>query len=148
MKDPKVRTYDPKKVIVTFGTIVMTGFAAGTFITITRNGDVFEKERGADGTVDRINKNATDFSIAMTIKQTSITNDLLSTVMIADINSNSGIFPFTVKDLGGTELFFAGQAWIAKDPDDELSDSLTPREWRFDTGPATKFTGGNIDLTN
>ena len=142
--DPVVRTYDPKLVIVTFGAIPIFGFMSGTFISITRSGDVFEKDKGADGTIDRVNKNANDFRIALTIKQTSLTNDALSVVLLADQTSNTGKYPFTIKDLNGTALFFAPQSWIAKDPDDEYSDSLVGREWLFDTGVAEKFTGGNI----
>lgn len=145
-QDTTVRTYDPKKVTITFGPIIVTGFAEGTFLAIARNGDIFEKSKGADGTVDRINRNATDYAVTVTIKQTSLTNDALSAVMNADILDNQGVLPFTVKDLGGTTLFFASQAWIGKDPDDEHADALGSREWRIDTGFAVKFTGGNIVL--
>jgi len=142
--DANVRTYDPKKVVVTWGAIIFSGFADGTFVQVARNGDVFEKRRGSDGSVDRINKNADDYSVTLTLMQTSITNDLLSSAMIADQLSNLGVFPLVVKDLRGTTLFFAAQAWIAKDPDDEHTDSLGNREWKIDTGIATKFTGGNL----
>jgi len=144
MRDPIVRTYDPKKVIVAFGALVMTGFAPGTFVNVARSNDLFEKNRGSDGTIDRVNKNADDFAISLTLKQTSLTNDALSIIMNLDKENNAGIFPFTVKDLGGLSFFFASQAWIAKDPDDEYSDAFNNRVWRFDTGPAKKFTGGNI----
>jgi len=63
---------------------------------------------------------------------------------VADMVTNAGKYPLTVKDLNGTELFFAAQAWIAKDPDDDYGDALTTRAWRFDTGIASKFTGGNL----
>ncbi len=144
MLDQEVRTYDPKQVIITWGGIIVTGFAEGTFVTITRNGDLFEKSKGADGTVDRINKNAADFSVAITVKQTSITNDLFSAQMALDLTENAGMLPLTVKDLGGTELFFARQAWVGKDPDDAYGDTLDNREWRLDTGNAAKFTGGSL----
>jgi hypothetical protein len=142
--DKKVRTYDPKKVIVTFGPLIMTGYAEGTFITISRNGDLFESVRGSDGGVDRVNKNAGDFTVTLTLKQTSLSNDGLSLAVETDLRTNAGVLPLVVKDLRGTSLFVAGQAWIAKDPDDENSDSLSSREWRFSTGVATKFTGGNF----
>ena len=144
MADVKVRTYDPKKIIMTFGPIIFTGYAEGTFVTIAGNGDKFEKSRGADGTVDRINKNSNDYSVTYTLKQTSLTNDQLSAALIADQLANTGVQPLTVKDLHGTTLFLAASGWIAKDPDDEYSDTLGTREWRIDTGIAAKFTGGNL----
>lgn len=142
--DKTVRTYDPKQIIVAFGPVILTGFAEGTFVSIARNGDVFEKVRGADGGVDRVNKNANDYAVTFTLKQTSISNDALSAVLIQDQLTNTGKYPLTVKDLNGAALFFAAQAWIAKDPDDEYSDVMSNREWRIDTGVAEKFTGGSI----
>ena len=141
--DLQVRSYDPKQVFVTFGVLPLSGFAEGTFISIERSGDLFEKSRGADGSIDRVNKNAFDFSVTLTLKQTSPSNDGLSAVVVADQLTNAGVFPLTVKDLNGTTLFVAPQAWIAADPTTELADTLSSREWRFDTGPAERFTGGN-----
>lgn len=142
MLDPIVRTYDPKLIVVTFGAIIMTGFAEGSFVKVVRSGDLFEKSKGADGSIDRINKNSFDFRVTVTLKQTSLSNDLLSAMMLSDLLSNLGVLPFTVKDLKGSTLFFAPQAWIAKDPEDEYGDTLMSRVWEFDTGIAEKFTGG------
>ena len=142
--DNNVRTYDPKLVIITFGAVIFSGYAEGTFVAITQNGDSFEKVRGADGGVDRVNKNANDYSVAITLKRTSLTNDALSAIAIADKQANSGKYPLTVKDLNGTSLFFAEQAWIGKEPDPEDADTISNREWRIDTGPAAQFIGGNI----
>lgn len=143
-QDLKVRTYDPKLIIVTFGVTPIFGFAEGTFLSVERNGDGFEKSKGADGTVDRINKNAFDGMITLTIKQTSLTNDALSAIFNADQLSNAGVFPMLVKDLNGLTLVSAPQAWIKKDPNMEYSDSLGTREWAFDTGPFAVLQGGNI----
>lgn len=143
MPDLTVRSYDPKQVVVTFGPTVLTGYAEGTFIKISRNGNAFEKSRGADGGVDRVNKNALDYSVALTLKQTSPINAILAGLLLADQISNSGTLPLVVKDLGGATLFTAAQAWIAKDPDQEFSDSLTTREWTFETGVAANLIGGN-----
>ena len=144
MKDPIVRTYDPKQIIVTFGAIIFTGFMSGTFAAVTQNGEDFSKDKGADGTVDRINMNSDDYSIAITLKQTSLTNDALSVSRKLDKATNVGKLPFQIKDLNGLSLFYAAQAWIRKAPDPDLGDSLTGREWGFDTGPAEQFIGGNI----
>ncbi len=142
--DLVVRTYDPKLIIINFGEVIFTSFADGTFVTVTRNGNLFDKRKGADGSVDRINRNASDFEVAITLMQTSITNDLLSALALIDRTTNAGKRPLIIKDLNGTTLFFASQAWIQADPNDEEGDSLGTREWMFATGYAEKFTGGNL----
>jgi len=143
MADQNVRTFDPKQVIITFGPVIITGFAEGTFITIVQSGPSFEKVKGADGSINRINKNANDHTATMTLQETSISNDALSTIHIADKLSNTGKHPLTVTDLSGTSKFFAPQAWITQPPDAEKADVLSTREWAFDTGIAAHFIGGN-----
>jgi hypothetical protein len=142
--DTNTRTYDPKKIIITFGNVIITGVMDGTFVTVTQNGDSFEKLKGADGGVDRVNKNANDYSVALTLKQTSPSNDALSGVHLADKVNNTGKAPLTIKDVNGTSLFFAEQAWVAKEPDPEYGDSISGREWRLDTGVAKQFIGSNL----
>lgn len=144
MPDPIVRTYDPKMIIVTFGEVEVTGFAAGTFLNVERsNGPSFEKERGADGSVDRVNKNARDLTVTLTLKQTSVSNAALSAIHSSDQLLNTGIRPLLIKDLMGTTLVSAPQAWIENDANIELADTLSGREWTIATGQAEKITGGN-----
>jgi len=142
--DTKVRTYDPKFITMSFGPVIFSGFMDGSFVTIAKDGNNFDKKKGADGGTDRVNKNNNDYAVTFMLKQTSLTNDALSAVMIADQLDNSGIFPLIVKDLRGTTFFFAKSAWIAKDPDWDLSEEITGREWLLHTGIAEKFTGGNV----
>lgn len=141
--DLAVRTFDFKKTVTSFGVAGITGFHEGTVISIDRSGDGFEKSRGADGTVDRINKNAYDFEVKITLKQTAQSNETLSALFAADQLSNAGVLPLTIRDLNGTTLFVAPQAWIAKDPTAELGDSLNAREWTFHTGAGVFFQGSN-----
>lgn len=141
--EQNVYTFDPKKVVVTFGGTIVSGYADGTFLSIAGNGDSFSKRKGADGTVDRINMNSYDYSVTLTLTQTSSTNAVLQAALIADKEANTGVVPLSITDLSGNSIFTAAQAWVAKDPDDEYADSLGTREWRIDTGFAEKVTGGN-----
>ena len=148
MSDATVRTYDPSEVVVsiagpTIGIMVFAGYADGTFVKITRSGDAFDKKRGADGTVDRINKNAVDFEAELSLKRTSPMNAVLSGLLALDQLKNAGIFALTIKDNSGASLFEAPQAWIKKDPDVEYADSLGNYTWKFDTGAAVSLIAGN-----
>ena len=138
-----VKTYDPKMVVVNFGTLAISGYAQGTFIRVSRSGDAFDKRKGAGGDVERINKNQGDFEVTLTLLQTSSTNQELSAILAADQVTNAGVFPLTIEDTLGNTLFFAPQAWIRKDPDWEDGDDLNSRERVFDTGIATNNVGGN-----
>ncbi len=44
------KTYDPTKVVLTFGTLIVTGFSEGTFISLAFNDDEeFKGKSGGDG---------------------------------------------------------------------------------------------------
>lgn len=144
MADSNVRTLDPKKVIVTFGQLALSGWMDGTYLTVTPSGPGFEKLKGADGGVDRVNKNSNDYTITFVLKQTSPINAQLSTIYNSDKLNNLGKFPLTIKDNSGTTKFFAQQAWISADPTAENSDVISPREWTIETGIATNNIGGNL----
>ena len=141
--DPTVRTYDPKLVIVTFMGLVITGYAEGTFLNAKPSGPAFGHKKGADGSIDRVNKNNLDLEIELTLKQTAPSNGDLSVIHQADKLLNTGKGPFKIKDLNGTTLVFAPEAWIEQAPDAAFGDDLTPRTWKFHTGPAEAFIGGN-----
>lgn len=138
-----VATFDPAKVVFAAGLKTLSGFAPGTFITIKRNGNGFEKKRGSDGDVERINKNANDFEVEVKFLQTSSANDILSALYATDTSTNAGVIALTIKDGLGTTVFSAPQAWISKDPDVEFADDTQARTWTFQTGKAALFVGGN-----
>lgn len=138
-----VRTYDPKMVTISFLGQTLSGFADGTFITITRSGNLFNKKKGAAGDVERINTNALDFSVELTLQQTAASNQVLSGLANADSVGNVGVGPLQVKDLNGDTLFLAPQAWIAKDPDVTYGDDTNGRTWLFETGDAGLNLAGN-----
>ena len=83
-------TVDPKQVKQSFFGVELTGYAAGTFLSITSD-DGFEKDRGSDGGIDFVNKNVNDLDIVCTFKQTSETLLALNVIHEADKVSNTGI---------------------------------------------------------
>jgi hypothetical protein len=143
MADANVRTYDPAEVSLTIGAYHVSGFASGTFIKVTRSGDAFTKERGADGTVDRKNNNIYDFELEFSLRRTSPYNGIFSGLLAADQQTNEGVLPVTISDGSGYSLFFAADAWIRKDPDGEYADALGNYTWKWDTGLGSNFLGGN-----
>lgn len=144
MANPTVKTYDPKQVVVSFMGLVITGWAEGTFITVKRAGAGFKRKRGATGDVDRVNTNTFELDIEFNLKQTADSNGDLSVIAAADQLANTGKGPFQIKDLGGTSLGYAPEAWIEQGADLEMGDDLSPRKWKLQTGPAEMFVGGNF----
>ena len=94
-----VNTYDPKKVIITFGGVPITGFADGTFVQIDPNAEMWTKKVGADGEVTRSQSNDNTHTVQITLQQSSASNDYLSTCMNADKLTGMGMLPLSITDL-------------------------------------------------
>lgn len=139
-----VRTYDPKNVQIIVGGTPMTGFADGTFLNVASDENLYNKTTGADGEVSRSRSNNRSATATITLKQTSQANNILSALAAADNASNSGVFPFMVKEIGsGETLIFAQAAWIEKLPDAEYSKDVSDRVWMIALGQTQTFIGGN-----
>lgn len=135
-------TYDPKSVIITFGSVAIEGFA-DDIITVTPNEDFFTKQVGADGEVSRARSANRTHDVVITLKQTSLSNLYLSGILEADGISNAGALPLSITDLGGSTLFFWPEAWIRTPPEVGFGKELKDREWTFDTGqPSSSVIGG------
>lgn len=143
--NPNVATYDPKKMLVTIGTIPITGWADGDFITITQPEDTFTKVRGADGMIERVLRHVLDAEITISLMRGSPINDALTTLFLIDREEGLGKVPFLLKDLNSTTTIASFlQCWIKKLPDLVGSTGDGQKEWVVDTGPGLYFPGSNF----
>jgi hypothetical protein len=128
-------TYDPKKVIINFGGIILGGFADGTFVEIAANdADGFKRKVGADGEVMRSLSADNTHSITVTLLQSSASNKKLSDVRNEDKVTGKGIKALTITDINGETMGFWPEAWIRGDPTLGFAKEDTERQWVFDTG--------------
>ncbi len=139
-----MRNYDPGKIVVTFGGILIRGYAEGTFVTAERAEDGFELSVGAGGDVTRVRNRNRSGSVTLTLQAESPTNDLLSAMATADELSGTGTGALMIKDLNGTTLARAESAWIRKFANVEYSDTGSTREWAIDCAELELLVGGAI----
>ncbi|MFC3227331.1 phage structural protein [Marinibaculum pumilum] len=141
-----VKTYDPRDVQVIIGGFSMTGYADGTYVSVTSDEAAYNKTIGADGEVSRARTNNRSGTMTLTLKQTSASNDVLTGFAIADETANGGVFPAMVKEVGsGRTLLFAAAAWIQQWPDVGYSKEIGNREWTIALATIDRFVGGNAD---
>ena len=138
-----VHTYDPKNNVLTIDAVPMSGFADGTYITVTFDEDAFTKVVGADGEVSRAKSNNYSGSVVATFVQTSMSNDVLSAIALLDKLSNSGVVPVLLKEIGTNNIVMSGEGWIKKVPDIVYSKEVENREWTLDLANLHVFIGGN-----
>lgn len=129
-----MKTYDPKKIIVIFGSRQLTGMAEDSIVTISPLGDGMQIYVGADGDVARsVDPDAT-FEVTVSLNTTSNSNDYLSNMYNFDRATGNGVAPLLIKDLAGTTLFSAPEAWIANMPEASRGLTVDTQEWTFNTG--------------
>lgn len=137
-------TYDPSKVIVTIGGVIVSGFGDGDFITAKYDEDRYKKYSGADGEVSRSKTASRAGSVEVVLAQTSKANDELSALFnLALFGGTDGVFPIGVADLSGRTVIAAAKCWIKTAPDATFGVEVTDRTWTFDTADLSFQIGGN-----
>lgn len=138
-----MKTYSPKKVIVTFKGVPLTGYADGTFVTVDKAADDFSLSIGGDGEAARAQSADESGSVKLVLLQTSASNDYLSNCLRADKLTGIGYGPLQVADLSGRSIAVAGEAYVNKPATVEFGKEIVGREWTFMAGKLDHFVGGN-----
>jgi hypothetical protein len=138
-------TYDPKKVIVSFGGVEIHGFGESAMVSIAPMGDGTGSVVGCDGDVVRTISPDRRNEVTVTLLQSSSSNDYLSTIYARDQSQGDGVLPLIIKDLSGRLTFFDSLAWITNIPEAARTNNASDGEveWVLHTASATTFIGGH-----
>lgn len=139
----QTKTYDSKKIAIIVGGFPLSGFSESSLVKVTRSADSWKKTVSADGPVTRSKENDLSGEFTFSLLQTSQSNDILTGFALLDEQSNSGIVSVLVKDLNGTTLYSAAEAWIKKPPEGGAEKDAKDRSWVLDCAQLSIFTGGN-----
>ncbi len=130
----KIKTYNPKEVVVSAGPHIVTGFADDSFITIEANGDGITKKVGCDGEIARSVSPDGTAKVKIVLLQTSDSNSFFSRKVDQDRETGDGLFPLLIKDLKGGLVFSTEAAWCTKKASAVRGKETNNREWELDTG--------------
>lgn len=138
-----MKNYDPAQLIITFGNIALTaGFAPDTFATFEPADKLWTTTVGAAGEVVRSKSRNKTGTLTVRLLQSSVINDLLSAIQAEDELSNTGVRALQVRDLNGTTLLTAADAWIEDRPHSEWAAVAGQREWVFAGAKWVETHGG------
>src|SRR6266542_6710266 len=138
------KTHDPNSIIIAIGPWLVTGYAKGTFVKVSRETDTFTDYAGADGEVTRARQRDRRGTIELVLTQSSPTNDYLSALARQDEQSGTAIVPVLVKDANGTTIHSAGEAWVKKPAESEYGEEVSTRTWTIRLAKLTMFNGGSV----
>lgn len=138
-------TYDPKKVIISFGGVELSGYAEDSMVSIAQLGDGTGSIVGCNGDTVRTISPDRRKEVTISLLQSSASNDYLSVIYSRDQSKNDGVLPLIIKDLSGRMTLFASQAWIKNLPEvnrtNNASDGST--EWVLHTAGGEMLVGGH-----
>ena len=132
-----MKTYDPKKVLMSLGSHSVTGYAEDSFITIEPHGDGITKKVGCDGEIVRSIDPDGTAKVKLSLLQTSPTVAWAQQQFDMDRETGEGVFPVLIKDLKGGLVFSAADGWVVKPPNREYGKTAADREIEIDCGDAT-----------
>ena len=117
--------FNPKDSQLVYAGKLVTGFASGSYITLSRNADMWTTTIGADGIGTRVKSNNFSGRLQITLQQTAESNNDLDAIIASDELNDDGALPLFFKH--GNFIAEATTAWIVKRPDAEFSSDLTNR---------------------
>lgn len=133
-KAGKLKTYDPKKVLIAMGSHSFSGYADDSFVSVEPSGDGTTKKTGCDGEIVRSMSPDHSFVVKVTLLQTSDSNSYLQALYNRDQETGDAIEPIMIQDLMGGLLFSADQAWVPKPATRVRGKEATNNEWEIHTG--------------
>lgn len=134
-----MNTIDPKKHIITFGGVPITGFSED-FLNVEPSGQRFTKRVGADGEVARGKSNDKTHTVTLTLLATSASNAVFSASLLTD-----QVLPLSIVDLNGSVVFFWPEAWVQTGPTVTRGVEVGDQEWILDTGQiASEILAGTL----
>lgn len=133
----KVKTYNPKEVLIALGSHIVTGYAEDSFVSIEPSGDGTTKKTGCDGEVTRSISPDKSYTVKVTLDQMSDSNSYFQSLYNRDQETGDAIEALMVQDLKGGMLFSADEAWVLKPSVRGFGKAAGTREWELHTGPAS-----------
>ncbi len=139
-------TYIPAQVDVSLaGFINISGFADGSFIDIKKDISPYQSTRAMDGTTSRTFVFDTNYTVTLTLAQSSPSNNDLNSLHALDLATQMGKVPLLIRDKSGSTLLFSPTAWVENYPDIVFSKNMEARQWVLKCSDAVLTVGGAGD---
>lgn len=123
--------YDPRRVFVTFGPVILRGYAPGRAITIRRDATVWKPVDGTNGELKRTRSRKKRGTVDIILRATAPTNRALGILVKIDETSGNVLFPMAVTDTLNGSLHFSAKAYIEGFPEMSYGREEGDISWRF-----------------
>lgn len=126
-----VTIYNPRKITMSLGKHIASGFADDSFISIEPAGDGNSYIIGADGEVVISVDPSSVYTVKISLLQNSKTNSYLNNMYEKMKSGGTGLFNVTIKDLIGNDKFTGSKGFISKPASKSYGKTASNREWEI-----------------
>jgi len=132
--------YAPDKIDLVLGGVRISGYAAGTFITLAYRTDSDSLTVGADGLASFARSLDRSATITIVLMPNAASNDVLSGLWRSQTFGVA--FPIGMIDRNSRTVAAAGSGRISKLPDVSYADAVETRTWTILCDNLQEFVGG------
>lgn len=128
-------TYDPTKLTVIVGGVIVSGFSDGDYITAKRDEDLYTKRVGADGHVARARNGNKSGTIEIKLLQGSPAVAEIAALVALDnfLFDGDVLIPISIVSPGtAAELVVSTQSWLKTAPEMVFGKEVGERTFVFD----------------
>lgn len=125
-----IGSYSPQDVSITVNGTPLQGFAEGSMINFDFDTDAAIMTEGADGNASvAVKKGNRKGTLKVALMQTSLSNDVLTALNLAQKVGTAAFFAVQIVNLQGGESLLIPRAVIGKEPTLSYTDQVESREW-------------------
>jgi hypothetical protein len=123
-----VKTYKPSDLKL----IIAGSYQVGGIVSISVTfPERYKIVKGIKGQHTRVRNQDTSATVTVELLQTSVSNDVLSSIVSKDILTGAGRLSLSIQDTAGTSRFETTNAFVTTYPQTSYSNELTTRTWTF-----------------
>lgn len=140
------KAWDPAFNILVIAGFEIKGYAEDSKVVATFP-ELFNMKVGLDGEVGRGKTNNKTSQWKISLMQTSLSNDVLSNIFLADDGTPAGtVVPLFFKNVNGTTEIKAATAWVVGWPEHGVAAEVGTNEWTLQCGETIAYIGGQSPL--
>lgn len=147
-------TYAPSEVVViisheAIGNHIVGGFSANEMVTVNRANPTWSHESSPDGFHTRVHNLDKSGTAAITLVQTSSSNDALYALAAYDEarKNDEGLFSITIADKSGRSVITSNSAYVSVPQEKSYGREVGNRAWNVVMIDCEEYIGGNGQLT-
>ena len=138
-----LKTYDSKVIVITFGPLILSGYAEDSIATLTPESEIFTAKVGVDGQTTRSRSNNDNYKCTVRLMQTSDAHSKIQALTLRNTILSNLTWPFKLISPTTGEVFESGNAYLERNPDAEFGREVGEREYTFYL-PSCKITATEV----